>query len=273
MKIKPYDFHTHSVFCDGKNTLEEMTLAACALGFSALGFSGHSFTHFDLECCIPSDKEQEYFAQCRQLQEKYKDKIDILCGIERDIYADKAYPDADYVIGSVHYLKVGDDKFLAVDMDKETQVKGVEKYFGGDYLSFCESYFETVSGLCDVHKTHIIGHFDLVKIYNADGSLFNEEDYRYKNAAIKAVDKLMKNDVMFEINTGAVFRGRRLDPYPSKFILEYIASKGGKVILNGDSHETTALGFNFEKSLELAKKCGFKSVYTLTKDGKKELEI
>jgi len=52
-----------------------------------------------------------------------------------------------------------------------------------------------------------------------------------------------------------------------------LAQKGAKVILSGDSHETKALAFNFEKSLELLRKCGFKSIFTITKDGKKELEI
>lgn len=271
MKIKPYDFHTHSLFCDGKNTLEEMTLAAIDKGFSAVGFSGHSFTSFDLEYSIPNEKEQEYFAQSRNLQEKYKDKIEILCGIERDFYADNSYPYADYVIGSVHYVKVGQE-YIAVDLF-EGQPEAVNKHFGGDYLEFAEAYFETVSKLPSVHKTHIIGHFDLIKIFNADGSLFDEDSERYKSAAIKAVDELLKHDVLFEINSGAVFRGRRLEPYPSEFILRYIASKGGKVILSGDSHCTEALGYNFEKSIELVKKCGFNYIYTLTKDGKKELEI
>ncbi len=271
MKVKPYDFHTHSVFCDGKNSLEEMTLEAIDKGFSAIGFSGHSYTYFDLECGIPKEKEAEYFAQCRRLQEKYKDKIDVFCGIERDFYADNSYPDSDYIIGSVHYVKVG-ETYIAVDL-KEGQQEAVDKYFGGDYMKFVEEYFKTVSKLTEVHKTDIIGHFDLIKIFNVDGSLFDEESERYKTAAINAVDELLKSDVMFEINTGAVFRGRRLDPYPSEFILKYIASKGGKVILSGDSHETAALGFDFEKSLKIAKKCGFKSIYTLTKDDKKELEI
>jgi len=273
MKVKPYDFHIHSTFCDGNNTLEEMTLEAIDKGFSAIGFSGHSFTHFDLECCIPKEKEADYFSECRRLQEKYKGKIEVLSGIERDIYSDNTYPDLDYVIGSVHYLKVGEDDFLAVDMDKETQVNGVNKYFGGDYLSFAEEYFKTVSKLPDAHKADIIGHFDLVKIYNADSSLFDENASRYIDAAKKAVDELIKSDVLFEINTGAIFRGRQQEPYPSRFILKYIAQKGGKVILSGDSHETKALGFNFENSIKLAKDCGFKSIYTLTKSGKKELEI
>lgn len=273
MSIKPYDFHTHSVFCDGSNTPEEMVIAAIDKGLSAIGFSGHSFTHFDLECGIPKDKEQEYFALCRNLQEKYKDKINILCGVERDIYADNSYPELDYVIGSVHYLKVGEDTYLPVDLDKETQINGVSEHFDGDYLSFCECYFDTVSKLCDIHKTDIIGHFDLVKLYNADGSLFDESAPRYINSAKKAVDALIKKDVLFEINTGGMYRGRRSEPYPAAFILEYIASKGGKVILSGDSHCTDALAFGFEESLRLCRKCGFKSVYTLNKNGKKELEI
>lgn len=269
MSVKPYDFHTHSVFCDGKNTLEEMTLAAIEKGFSAIGFSGHSFISIDLDYCIKD--EAAYIAECRRLQEKYKGKIDVLCGIERDFFADNQYPDSDYIIGSVHYVKAG-ESYVCVDL-KEGQDEAVKKHFGGDYLSFAESYFETVSKLPTVHKADIIGHFDLIKIFNADGSLFDEESERYISAAKKAVDALLKHDVLFEINTGAVFRGRRTDPYPSEYILKYIASKGGRVILNGDSHETDALGFSFEKSVELAKKCGFTKIYTLTKDGKKELEI
>ena len=36
------NFHTHTQFCDGKSTAEEMLLSAIDKGFSALGFSGHS---------------------------------------------------------------------------------------------------------------------------------------------------------------------------------------------------------------------------------------
>ena len=269
MSPKMYDFHTHSTFCDGKNTLEEMALSAIDKGFSALGFSGHSFTSFDLDYCIKD--ENAYIKECRRLQKKYEDKIEILCGIERDFYADNQYPDLDYIIGSVHYVKAGEE-YIAVDLF-DGQLEAVNRHFGGDYLKFAESYFENVSKLPQVHKTDIIGHFDLIKIFNADGKLFDENCERYKKAAIKAVDELIKYDVLFEINTGAIFRGRRQEPYPSEFILEYIASKGGKVILNGDSHEINALGYRFKESAELAKKCGFKSIFTFTKDGKKELEI
>ncbi len=35
------NFHTHTVFCDGRNTPEEVVLSAIEKGFSAIGFSGH----------------------------------------------------------------------------------------------------------------------------------------------------------------------------------------------------------------------------------------
>lgn len=38
------NLHTHTIYCDGKDTPEEMILAACEKGFTSLGFSGHSFS-------------------------------------------------------------------------------------------------------------------------------------------------------------------------------------------------------------------------------------
>ena len=46
------NFHTHTTFCDGKNTAEEVVLSAIEKGFSAIGFSGHGYTPFDLRYCM-----------------------------------------------------------------------------------------------------------------------------------------------------------------------------------------------------------------------------
>ena len=37
-----HNFHTHSIYSDGKYTLREMTDAAIEKGFTNLGFSDHS---------------------------------------------------------------------------------------------------------------------------------------------------------------------------------------------------------------------------------------
>ena len=40
MKLKA-NYHTHTVFCDGADTPEDVVLAAIGKGFTHLGFSGH----------------------------------------------------------------------------------------------------------------------------------------------------------------------------------------------------------------------------------------
>ena len=46
------NFHTHTSFCDGKNTPEELVLYAIEQGCAELGFSGHSYVDFDKESCM-----------------------------------------------------------------------------------------------------------------------------------------------------------------------------------------------------------------------------
>ena len=46
--------------------------------------------------------------------------------------------------------------------------------------------------------------------------------------------------VIFEINTGAMFRGYRTEPYPSLPLLRRMKELGCKIMINGDSHSTEA---------------------------------
>ena len=44
------DLHIHTTFCDGKNSAEEMVLAAIDRGLKTIGFSSHSYLPFDNAC-------------------------------------------------------------------------------------------------------------------------------------------------------------------------------------------------------------------------------
>ena len=37
-----FNYHTHTTFCDGKSTPEEIVLEAIRLGMDTIGFSGHA---------------------------------------------------------------------------------------------------------------------------------------------------------------------------------------------------------------------------------------
>ena len=43
------NLHTHTTFCDGKNTCRELIERAIELGFNSIGFSGHGYTPFDIK--------------------------------------------------------------------------------------------------------------------------------------------------------------------------------------------------------------------------------
>lgn len=237
------DFHTHTVFSDGDNTPEEMVKAAIAKGMDKIGFSDHSYTFFDEQYCVQKDRISAYRSEINVLKEKYRGKIDILCGIEQDFYSAEPVDGYDYAIGSVHYLKLGGE-YLPVDESGEFLQKIVER-LGGTHAFFKE-YFDTVSAYAERPDIGIIGHFDYLTVFNDSLHLFDEHDEVYQNLAKAAIDKLMAAGKIFEINTGGIVRGYHNAPYPSVPLIEYIISKGGKLILSSDSHRTETLCSKFE---------------------------
>ncbi len=240
------DFHTHTSYCDGKNTPEEMVRAAIKLGVQKIGLVCHSYTYFDESYCIKCDKVSEFVGEVRAVAQKYQDKIEVFCGVEQDYYSNAPTDDFDYVIGSVHYVRVG-DKFLDVDNTKEQFVVQVMEHFGGDYYAFCEEYFKTVADVVRKTNCDIIGHFDLCTKFNEGNALFDTDNARYTKAAISALDLLLSFGKPFEINTGAVSRGYRSTAYPENRFIEYILQNGGRLVLSSDSHSIDALCYGFDR--------------------------
>ena len=251
------DLHTHTTFCDGENTAEEMVIAAIEKGLKTLGFSGHSYTPFDTGYCMSPEKEELYRREILRLKKKYEDKIEILCGIEQDFYSDSSAKGYDYVIGSVHYVKVKDG-YLSVDDTRDKLISGVKTHFGGDLLLLCEKYFETVAQVAEKTNCDIIGHLDLVAKFNTSGNeLFDETHPRYINAAESAIKRLLKSGKPFEVNVGAMHRGYRNVPYPAPHLLKLIYQNGGKVVLSSDSHSTKNLCYEFSECQKLCEEIGF----------------
>lgn len=241
-----FDLHVHSVFSDGKDEPRDIVLSAIEKGVKTLGFSDHSYTEFDERYCIQKDKQAEYMNAVNDLKNEFSGKIKILCGTEQDFYSTAPTRGYDYVIGSVHYI-LKDGEYIPVDETADILKQAAKKYFSGDIMSLCEAYFEEVGEVYERTKCDIVGHFDLITKFNEQEKLFDETDPRYINAYQKAVDMIINNCKVFEINTGAISRGYRTTPYPSDEIRDYIRQKGGKFILSSDSHQKETLCFEFDK--------------------------
>jgi len=240
------DLHVHTSFSDGKNSPEEMVLSAIAKGMKCLGFSDHSYTAFDEDYCMPKERIEEYRACISALKEKYAGQIEILCGIEQDVFSEESTEGYDYVIGSAHYIHVNGE-YVSVDHREDILLNAAERHFGGDLIALAEEYWRTVGETVERTGADIIGHLDLITKFNEGGKLFDEADPCYRAAAFAAVDKLLTSGKAFEINTGAISRGYRTKPYPAAFLQEYILKNGGRLIYSSDSHSADTLMFQFKE--------------------------
>lgn len=267
--------HTHSTFCDGKNTLSEMADAAFAAGVKHLGFSGHIHTP------IPHDEGNvlakgaaEYFAECRRLKKLYEGKMEILLGLEWDSCSDEALPEGlDYWIGSVHNLRDElSGEYYSVDWQREKLIACRDKAFGGDIYALIEAYYAEVARVAAMKPT-VLGHIDLITKLNGDGSLFDENCPRYMAAALSALSAADPEESLLEINTGAVARGYRAAPYPASFLLEAWRERGGRVIITSDAHRAEGIVFGYDAAAKLAAGAGYRSVSILTSGGITEIEI
>lgn len=215
---------------------------------------------------MSKENVEKYIAEINLLKEEYKGKIDILLGLEQEYFSDICHYPFDFTIGSAHAVKIG-DRFFTVDDEAKEVENTVNKFFGGDYYRYAEEYFKIVSDIPNKLNPSVIGHFDLITKFNEGYKYFDETNIKYLTPAYTAIEEIVKYDIPFEINTGAMYKGYKKNPYPSKKLLKRICELGGQIVLSSDSHNADSLGYKFDEVSELAKEIGFKSAKILKFSG------
>ena len=161
------NYHTHTTWCDGKDSPEAVVLAAIEKGLGAIGFSSHAMLpEDDTPWVLTPEKAPRYAAEIRALAKKYEGRIRILCGVEADYVPGGATPDRrayaaispDYIIGSVHFVVAPDGARVSVDESPESLADGIRRHFGGDAEAYLHAYFAQVREMLlscdfDVHAT------------------------------------------------------------------------------------------------------------------------
>ena len=237
------DLHMHSTFSDGKHSPEEMIEEGIRRGLTRIGISDHSYVEMD-DSSMPAGSAPAYQREMKRLKEKYAGRIAVCCGLERDYWSetDAGY---DYVIGSVHWIRMEDGHRLPIDWTAEKLRQFTEKYFRGDWYAMAEAYYRLESQVVEATRCDIIGHFDLVTKFIETDPRFDVRHPRYVNAWKQAADRLLETGKPFEINTGAMSRGYRSEPYPAREIRDYIRARGGKLVLSSDSHRADTIAWKF----------------------------
>lgn len=264
--MKPQNLHTHTTFCDGKNTPAEMAAAAFAAGLGAIGFSGHSPLEGEDWCTAPAALPA-YRAAVEAERKKYAGRMEVFLGLEQDFFSPPPEGAFDYLIGSVHGLFL-DGRLFAVDESPQAFARLAERCGGVDKL--VEEYYRLLAETPARTGCDILGHFDLVTKFNEGGRFFDPQAPGPRAAALEALEALAARDVVFEVNTGAISRGWRTAPYPDAFLLKEMARKKARVCITGDSHAADALLTGFGLAKALLEGCGFSSCWYLTERGFQE---
>lgn len=256
------NLHTHTAFCDGKNSVNELVEEAIKKNFTSLGFSGHGETISKEVSKMSAKAIQDYKQAVILAKQKYQNKIELFLGVEADVDGKRYLNEFDYVIGSCHTLKG-----YAIDSSEKKFLKLYQDIYQGDFYRLVEDYCKKIEVLANFPEVNIIGHLDIYGKYNESEKYFQFSDLKYLKRIYQLVDLLVAKGKIIEVNTGAIARGRRSLPYPHPLILQYMASKKAKIILNSDCHQKELLDCGYEKCLALLKELGFKEIFVLTSKG------
>ncbi|MBQ7399482.1 MAG: histidinol-phosphatase [Clostridia bacterium] len=260
------NLHTHTSYCDGADTPEEIVLAAIDKGFESIGFSGHSYMSCSRMFLEKGDKTEEYKENVKSLKEKYKDRIKIYLGLEVEVLSAPDMNGYDYLIGSAHYFSINGG-YVGFDRSAEEVKSVIDNYFNGNGMEYAKAYYKTLAELPEYGNFDIIGHFDLITKHSDNVMFFDEDSDEYKKAALEAAHALKGKIPFFEVNTGAIARGYRKTPYPSMYILKELKNLGFGAVISSDCHNKAMLDCNFNEAVEMLRECGFKEKYILTDSG------
>lgn len=272
-KMIPINYHIHSTYCDGKNTLEEMVQAAIKKGLISIGITSHMTLPFENDWSLRKEKLQDYFDEIDALKVKYADEIEIYKSLEIDYFMDrkgisraseKVLSKLDYVLMSIHSLgSTRVQKLYHIDESPENFKTGIEKYYDGNVKAFVCDYYESIGEMAMKYRPDIIGHLDLIKKNNNGNLFFNDQEAWYQEAVCNCLDRILESGSIVEINTGANMRAPGVGRYPSDWIVPKMKKRNIPITICGDSHSVAGIANGYEEAKKYLLDCGYKEYWRL----------
>lgn len=263
--MKWANYHTHSQYCDGKEELSDYVESAIAKGFAVLGFSGHAPLPFNTEWNIKAESLADYFDEIEQLQNIYKDKIQIYKSLEIDFVKDLTGINTfkqhklDYTIGSIHFVgSFENGEYFGIDHTVEKFEKGLKDIFLDDVKELVFFYYKKVKEMISSGRPDVIGHFDIIKKFNKNNRFFDENQQWYREIVYDCLEHVAKNKCIVEVNTRGVLKKLCNDFYPSKWILQRCKLLNIPVMFSADAHHPLELDHAFPEVATMLKSIGIK---------------
>lgn len=251
------DLHLHTSFShDSREDMENYIEKAIRSGKKAVGFSDH----YDYGCIengrqIPLPDLRVYTETVSRLKEKYRGKIEVLCGlevgysedsVEKYIEIARDYP-FDYIINSVHMVK-GKDCYYNEFSRGLTAKEAYSIYFG-----------EVLKSIYAPYPFHIAGHIGYASRYTQ----YEDKKIRYADFS-KELDTILsaivKKGVFLEINTSSGGAGSEFLP-DTDVLARYIELGGDRFTFASDAHTTARYCDKEEIVKEFLKSAGISETY------------
>ncbi|MBW6491379.1 MAG: histidinol-phosphatase [Lentimicrobium sp.] len=265
------NFHTHSHFSDGSSAPVEYIEEAIRQGFTSLGFSEHSVLPFENTFALKPGRETAYIDEINQLREDYKDRLQVYLALEVDFIpgmstgfaALKQNLKLDYTIGSVHLVgnSYPDNLWFIDGPKREIYDKGLETFYKGDFKKAVTNYWHQINQMLEEEEFDVVGHLDKIKMHNQE-RWFSENDKWYQDLVNETIDLVEEKNVMVEVNTRGIYKGRSVSLFPGEYILEQLGNRRIPVILSSDAHQPHELSMWFYEAKEIMKQCEIKEIYT-----------
>ncbi len=245
------DLHNHTTRCNhAKGSMRSYIERAIELGIDIYGFAEHAPMNFDKQYRLRFNEMNDYENDVKSLQKEYKDKIKILLGYEVDYlkdFIDQRVLDAkvDYLIGSVHFL--GRWGFDNPDFKDEYANRNIDDIW--------HDYFNNIEAMAKTGYFDIVGHLDLIKVFN----FLPKKDIR--SVATPALKAIKKANMVLELNSAGLRKPCK-EIYPSQSLLEVAYELDIPITFSSDAHAIGQVGFKYDKVAKLAKKIGYTKAVT-----------
>lgn len=236
------NYHSHSLYCDGRANMEDFIRFALSEGFTSYGFSSHAPLPFSTAWTMEWDSMDDYLDEFRRLKAKYAGQIKLYIGLEIDYLNEESNPSVtrfrelplDYRIGSVHLLYDDKGEIVDVDVTADKFRRLVDKHFNGDLVRVVHLYYDRLMRMVELGGFDIIGHADKMH-YNASAYHPGLLDESWYDALIQEYfDAIARKGYIVEINTKSYLE---LDTfYPNERYFPVLLEKGIRVQVNSDSH-------------------------------------
>ncbi len=256
------DLHNHTKLCNhATGEIDEYIEAAIERGIQIYGFSDHAPMEFDQKYRMSLADANSYEAAIKEAKKRYEDKIEILLGYEVDflpgLMEDRILSaNVDYLIGSVHFLPKSKDHNAITshqDLWGFDNPEFIGEYKNQDIDKIWQDYFLAIEQLAKSGLFQIVGHLDLIKVFNFKP----KKDIRL--IAKDALKAIKQSGMAVEISSAGL-RKPVQEPYPSKELLEEIYDLQIPITFASDAHAPQQVGYKLSEIVTLAKEIGFSKV-------------